>query len=436
MSSAQGPGGWSERFSFFRQSGWMLLATGAAGLCYTLVHTPAGRMASKAEYSLFTTLLDSLFLLGIPAGGLQAVFAQMAASAVDDTRRAVVRAAVRRVLVVVTLLWLVVAGGLWFGREAVLAGWKIRNPAALGLTLGVALVGLWLPVFAGLLQGGQRFFWLGNASMAAGAGRLLGVTGAVVVMGGLAAGAMAGVLLGACSSLVLAAWASRQDWAGPARAEGAWDWWRPWAALTAGLAAGSVMLGLDTLLVQRVFGEDETAFYMAAGRVGRGLVSLTTPLALVLFPKVARSAATGEPTGALRLALGATLGTGLLAAIVCTVAPSLPIRVLYAGNPGFLPAAQLVPWFCWCMLPLTAAYTLVNYLLARGRFAVVPWLLLVAGGYLATLWWMQDGLAARPMFDAFRAVIQVLGWFSLLLLAVAVLFSWRRTGAGMEGRRA
>ena len=61
-----------EHFSFFRQSGWMLVANAVAGACFMLVHTPASRMAtvSKAEYATFGALLDSLLILGIPAGGL------------------------------------------------------------------------------------------------------------------------------------------------------------------------------------------------------------------------------------------------------------------------------------------------------------------------------------------------------------------------------
>jgi O-antigen/teichoic acid export membrane protein len=242
---------------------------------------------------------------------------------------------------------------------------------------------------------------------------------------------MGGVLFGALLSLGLAAWISRDQWSGPVRAPRGWPWVRPWIALTLGLTAGGIMLSLDTLVVQNVFEDDQKNFYAAAGRIGRGLVALTTPLALVLFPKVARSAATGEPTAALKLALGATLGTGAAVAIGCTLFPALPIRILFAGNPRFLPAAELVPLFCWCMLPLTAAYTLVNNLLARSRYAVVPWLLLVAALYAGTLWSLRGYLAAQPMFDAFRLVIQVLGAFSLLLLAVAVLFSFRRS-AGVK----
>lgn len=437
-TAAHPPGGGErrERLSFFRQSGWMLIANGLAGACFTLVHTPASRMADavggKDEYSTFAALLDSLFLLGIPAGGLQAMFAQLAAGAVDEPRRARLRAAVRRVVTVVAAVWLGVALTVWLARSQVLAGIQIRNPWSLWLTLGVGLMGLLAPVFAGLLQGRQRFFWLGNAGIASGFGRLVGVSIAVVGFGTLAAGALGGVLLGSAASLGLAAWACRDDWCGPASPDSdqAWAWVRPWLALTLGVTAGNIMLSADTLLVQNAFTNEQKAFYIAAGRVGRGLVFLTMPLALVLFPKVARSAATGEPTGALRLALGATLGTGVVAAIGCTALPSFPIRVLYLGNASFLPASELVPLFCWCLLPLTAAYTLVNNLLARARFAAVPWLLLVAGAYIATLLWIRGSLAERPLFDAFRLVIRTLGIFSSLLLGVAVVFSIRRTGGG------
>jgi O-antigen/teichoic acid export membrane protein len=426
-----------EHVSFFRQSGWMLLATSIAGAFFMLVHTPASSMvgnaadpaAGKAQYALFVTLLDSMILLSIPALGLERVFAQLTASAIDDRRKAELRSAVRRVLMTVTLLWLLVAGGLWFRQDAVLAGWKVTNPAALWLTLLAALVGLWIPVFNGLLQGSQRFLWLGNAGIALGAGRLAGVTVAVVALGWLAAGAMGGVLAGAVISLAIAVWTSRDEWRGPVSSEGGWKWWRPWLLLTLGLAAGNVMLSWDSLLVQRLFGDEGNAFYFAAGRVGRGLVAFTTPVAIVLFPKIARSAATGEPTGALKLALGATLGTGVLAALACTAMPTLPIRALYANNPEFLPAAKLVPWFCWCMLPLTAANTLVSYLMARGRYSVVPWLLAVAIGYAGVLWAMRERLEAMPLFDAFRWIVQTLGVFNALLLLVSVVFALRRAGA-------
>ncbi len=384
----------------------MLLANALAGLFFTLANNPAGQIANapvvgKAEFATFGALLDWLILLGIPAAGLQAVFAQLASGAVDTDRQRQLRTTIRTVLLVVVAAWSAVACGAWIGRSRLLSTFQIANPWALAFTLGTVLIGLVYPVFAGLLQGGQKFLWLGNAAITSGAGRLAGVTLAVVVLGHLAAGAMAGVMLGSLAALTITIVSSRPTWWGPSMASRDWSWVRPCLALTLGLAAGNVMLAADSTFVQSAFTGQERAFYVAAGKVGRALVFLTMPLALVLFPRVAKSAATGQPTAALRLALGATLGTGLAAALFGSAFPKLTIQVLYFGNPVFLPAAELVPLFCWCMLPLTAAYTLVNNILARKRFAAVPWLLLVAAGYAFSLAAMREGVLRRasPLFE-------------------------------------
>jgi hypothetical protein len=74
-----------------------------------------------------------------------------------------------------------------------------------------------------------------------------------------------------------------------------------------------------------------------------------------------------------------------------------------------------VPWFAWCMLPLTLSNVLINSLMARARFAAVPWLVLVAVGYAITL---------NYYHDSFKMVIQILGIFGVLMVGVCALFTW------------
>jgi O-antigen/teichoic acid export membrane protein len=308
------------------------------------------------------------------------------------------------------------------------------------VTLGVGLISLWFPVFAGVLQGRQNFLWLGTASMAAGLGRLLAVAAMVVGFGFAAVGGMVGVLVGSLVALGVAVWAGRDLLTG--EASGCFEWREVLGRLlpvTLGLGAGSVMLSYDTPFMRGALDAGNLGaldLYAAAGRIGRALVMFTMSIAMVLFPRVARSAATGESTGVMRLALGATLGTGVMAALACTFFAELPLRVLYAGQPEFLRAAPLVPWFAWAMLPLTAAYTLVNSLIARGRFDAVPWLVAVAAGYVATLTLREGTLRSLPPMEAFRSVLSTLGIFSVLLLGVSVVFSLRRGGGGRAGRPA
>jgi len=123
------------------------------------------------------------------------------------------------------------------------------------------------------------------------------------------------------------------------------------------------------------------------------------------------------------LALGVTLLAGGAAALGCTLFPSLPLRIVY--EKSFLDVSTpLVPWFAWCMLPLTLSNVLINSLMARARFNAVPWLVAVAVGYGVTLYFRHD---------TFQSVIQTLGIFSVLLLAVCSWFTWGvKTKAKME----
>jgi hypothetical protein len=69
------------------------------------------------------------------------------------------------------------------------------------------------------------------------------------------------------------------------------------------------------------------------------------------------------------------------------------------------------------MLPLTLATVLLNNLMATSQFRAVPWLIAVAAGYGLTLYFRHD---------SFIQVIQTIGVFGLLLLAVTAWFTWRR----------
>lgn len=417
----------------------MLLATTVSGGLMMLVHNSAGRIGAD-QYGLFTTMLDTLLLLGIPAGGVQGVFAQMTAFAVTEAGQRHLRATVRGVLRAGLWLGVLLAVALLFTQGMLARFWKTEGVAVLWVTLLTAWVTMGYPVFSGVLQGRQEFLWLGNSSMASGLGRLVAVTALVLGFGALATGAMVGVLLGAVIATAVAWWAARDILRGPDDGDFRLSrWLGRLLPVTLGLAAGSVMLSFDTPFVRGTLTEANLGSmedYAAAGRVGRGLVMFTMPMAMVLFPRAARSAATGEASNALRLALGATLGTGLAAALACTLLPELPIRVLFAGQPKYLNAAALVPWFAWAMLPLTAAYTLVNNLIAQARFAAVPWLVAVAAAYVGSLSLLRHRLALMPPFEAFRVVLGVLGVFSVLLLLVAVFFTRSRRRGEAPSERA
>jgi O-antigen/teichoic acid export membrane protein len=235
----------------------------------------------------------------------------------------------------------------------------------------------------------------------------------------------------------VAAWQTRTVWTSPGQALD----WRPWirrvVPLSLGLGASQFMLGADQLLVQSIFDREVTGLYGAAGTIGRALVVFTGPMLAVMFPKIVASAARCERTDVLAQALGATALLGGLAALSCTVLPELPLRLVYKRE--YWCAAPLVPWFAWCMLPLTLANVLIGNLLARERFRAVPWLVLVAGAYGAALLGRAQAFQQAGQFAAFTMVVRTIGGFSLLLLLVVSWFTWgepwraRRRAAGAGG---
>lgn len=188
------------------------------------------------------------------------------------------------------------------------------------------------------------------------------------------------------------------------------------------------MLSADMVFVRSLFEESPTALYSGAGIIGRALVYFTVPMAAVMFPKIVQSAARAERSDVLALALGATALAGGLAALFCTFLPGLPLQIVY--DKTYLVITPLVPWFAWCMLPLTMANVLINNLLARERFHAVPWLVAVAFAYGITLYLLTDPLLAMDPLAAFKRVVQILGIFSSLLLLVSAWFSWSHRDQG------
>jgi hypothetical protein len=109
----------------------------------------------------------------------------------------------------------------------------------------------------------------------------------------------------------------------------------------------------------------------------------------------------------------------------------LPLQLVY--EKSYLVIKPLVPWFAWCMLPLTLSNVLISNLLAREKFAVVPLLVSVAIAYgltllaISPLLGLTHHLSQAEQLAAFKTVVQILGGFSLLLLAVSAYFTWRKT---------
>src|SRR5271154_6589994 len=99
--------GEKHHVTFFKQSGWMMFAATGSGALMYCVHPIVSRGMPKEEYGVFTTLLQVVTMMAIPAGGLQPVIAQQQAAAITEQEQRVVASEFRAVWKVIFFTWLV-----------------------------------------------------------------------------------------------------------------------------------------------------------------------------------------------------------------------------------------------------------------------------------------------------------------------------------------
>jgi O-antigen/teichoic acid export membrane protein len=350
----------------------------------------------------------------IPAMPLQMVLAQQTARALALHREHELSGLIRAAWLGTFVIWVVAAGVALLFQGAIMAQWKISNPALIWLMLPVVLFTVWLPMFSGVLQGQQNFLWLGWSQMSQGVVRLAIAAFAVLALHYFASGMVAGVLAGLTVALVIATWPTRSLWLAPAQS---FEWrslLHQIIPLTLGFGAYQFLLTADTMLVRGCFSGNDSAFYGSAGTLARASMWLVGPLASVMFPKIVHAKARAEKsdlmgvvlTGTLVLAAGGAAGLWVLGPwVVKLIFPSDYVQ----GT------SVLLPWYAWAVVPLSVANVLLNNLLARSLFKVVPALCVLAVVYT---------LALTRFHDTPVTVIKTLGVCNLLLLAVCAYYTW------------
>ncbi len=426
--------------SFAKQGAWMVLATVAGGAAMMLVHTFVSKRCGDQAYAEFKALLSSFYVIAAVGGGLWTLFGQQTAAAVTEPLLGGVAAAARRTFVLILGIWLAVAVGLFFFQGDLIRIWKLSGPGGLWATWVLGLLTLWISVARGLVQGRQNFAALGWLTILDGIGRFGTVVALVTLFSGGAAGAITGAALGCAAALTVGLWGSREVLRmKPAPFDGA-VWRAGFIPLAINAASIQLFQQYDNMFWQAAVPATALADwnlgarYSPAQTIGFGLTQFTVPLALVMLPRIARSAAMGEKSDSLKLTFLATLAMGGGAALACTVLPRLPLQVMFFNKPENWAASPLVPWFAWAMTFFTLANVLLNDLFARRRFGVVYAVVALAAGYVGVLQWLKPSLVAMEPAQAYRSGVQVLCVFTALFLATAAAFvRFTRGKAGAVG---
>ena len=398
-----------QHAAFFKQSGWLMIASIGGGFLTWGVHFLAKRIPS-ADYSVFGTLLMVTAVL--PTMPLQMVFASQTANALATNRERQLSGMIRLAFLSVVVVWLAAAVLVFLFQGPIVTAWKLGSATPLWITLFAVLFSLWAPVFTGVLQGCQDFFLMGWAAILGGVCRVGAAAVLVLAFGLGAAGMVSGALVGMLAVTAVAIWRTRDLWLQPRERIDGLALLRQVAPLMFGFGAFQFMFTADTMFAQAYFSSDEMAPYVAAGTLSRALLWLVLPLASVMFPKLVHSAAKSEKSNLLQIVL---LGTAVLA--ICGGLGLWlfgPIVVKLVYKTGYVAATTaLLPWYAAAMVPLALANVLVNDLMARARFRAVPGIVAVAVGYGFALPYILNHYALK-----LETVLQTLGVFNCLLLAV------------------
>jgi O-antigen/teichoic acid export membrane protein len=413
--------------AFFRQSGWLMIAAIAGGALTWGVHF-LSKSIPESQYATFGTLL--MVVACLPTMPLQMIFAQQTALALATGRERQLAGMVRMAWLWTFIPWAIAAGAVLLFQKQIVAGWHLPDAVGLWVTLPLLLVSLWAPMFGGVLQGRQDFFWLGWSAIFGGGGRFVAAAFLVLALGFGAAGMMTGALIGVGLAAVVAIWRTRDLWMLPTERFDGKSLMKQVVPLMFGFGACQFMFTSDTMFAKAYFTGDQMAPYVAAGTLSRALLWLVLPLAAVMFPKIVHAAAKSEKTNLFNLVV---LGTAVLAicgALGLWLVGPIIVKIVYKSSYVAATTA-LLPWYAGAMVPLALANVMVNDLLARARFGVVPWMVLLAVAYGFTLPAMLNHFPGR-----LEVVLQTLGAFNLLLFLVCAWFTWGvKENAKMEDGR-
>jgi len=395
----------------------MMVTTIAAGAFSFGMHFFNKKMDHPdTEYGIFVTLL--MVTACIPATPLQTVFAQQSAQALATNRTGQLSSMIRLVWLWTFIVWLVAAVAVLACQGAIVTSWKLPNASGLWVTLPVLLASLWMPLFSGVLQGRQDFFWLGWATMLGGLGRLVG--GGLIVLLFLpnATGLMFGALIGIGVAAVIGLWRTRDLWTQPPEPFDIKGTLGQVVPLMLGFGAFQFMFTSDTMFAKAFFSSEAMKAYGEAGTLSRAVLWLVTPLATVMFPKLVHSHAKAEKSNLLIVVL---IGTGLLGvcgAVGLWIVGPLVVKIVYKSG-DVASTISLIPWYATAMIPLGMANVLVNDLMARKHFKVVPLMLALAVGYAFAQPYMVHH---HP--GSMKVILQTLGVFTTLLFLLCAWFTW------------
>lgn len=412
----------------FRHSVMLMAAAQVANVCNLLFQILMNRKLPDAEYGVLAAMFSLTAIVMMPLESLRSALAHRTALLVQEGAGAEARTLVRCWQIRLGWLWGVVVLVAAVGAPALVRQWHMSSPAPIYWT-AVGLLGVFfVPVFAGVFQGMQRFGSMALVQQLPGVLRfLLGIF--AVMLAARAANGVAAQSFAFVCSAALGAWIFFRLWRGHPGAAGSVRMNDAYFARSLLVLSGfAAMMMCDVILVKQFFDAETAGRYARAATIARAVVYLPMPVAFALFPKVVSRGERSAETR--RLLLRALAGVTALLGAGVTVAWLLSPLLwrIFTGNPN--PEAgdlHLLRMLLLALTPLAFAFLLLNFELAQHRFGAGYVVAACAVAYVAALVCGHASL---------EGVVRVLGMASGLSLAVTAvsMIPMLRTGGFREAK--
>jgi len=384
---------------------------GALGYVFQII---MGRMLSVAEYGTLTALMAIMMLIGAPLSTLSMVVSRKVSAYRSDeyaNHRAYLFYMVNKKILLLAMVFVI---PVLFYLESIQHFLAIEKNVYLYLLFTIMIIAFPQAVNNAYLQGLQYFKWLAVGGVLS---TLIKIVIAVVLIyfGFGVSGALGAVLISSLIVLVLIYVVLRPS-IGRRGSEPNSKIRLSYSATVPVLIANVafvVMTQIDMVLVKHYFLEQDAGLYAAASILGKAVMYLPGGIASALFPMVAENYSDGKSSAHLFIqASSLTAILCIIGAIFYYYFSDSIITLLYGES--YRPAAEILKYFGFAMLPMALIMVAEHFLIAMGRVLFAYLFMVVAPLQLIAIYYYHNTLLNIVVIMATSGITLTLLGYGLL----------------------
>ena len=354
---------------FFLNNLIILILLNSSNVFNYLFQLIVGRSLTTTDYGSFNAINSIAVLLSAPVAVLPLVFSRYTTTLTTRSYGQL------KNLLILSLRWMTLAGGLLFVTGLVTIPWlqtflHIEARIPIIIMLAQLMISLIFPILLGAMQGLQRFTLFGICGSSSAIIRCLSGLLLVSAFGWGVNGALLSAFIGIFCAVGIGLWSLRDILKVPGESlpDNISSDMRRYSlpiflSSTLVIAIGQ----LDIVLVKHYCSGEEAGLYSAAALVGRIALYLPSVLTVVLFPMATKEHISGAKNPRILWAsLGMTALLGLGFALICKLWPEQIIILLFGEK--FQSGAELLKTISLAMALLAISNVIFTHNLARSEF--------------------------------------------------------------------